>query len=85
MKKTLVAYFSATGTTRQAAQRLAKATGATLCEIQPQQPYTEADLDWNNEQSRSSVEMKDKLSRPAIKKLQVNIAEYDVIYVGFPI
>lgn len=83
--KTLVTYFSATGTTRQAAERLAKATGATLCEIQPQHPYTDADLNWNNELSRSSVEMKDKKSRPAIKKLQVNIADYDVIYVGFPI
>lgn len=83
--KTLVAYFSATGTTKQAAQRLAKATNATLCEIQPQQPYTDADLDWNNDQSRSAVEMKDKHSRPAIKKLSVNIADYDVIYVGFPI
>lgn len=83
--KTLVAYFSATGTTRLAAQRLAKAADATICEIQPQQPYTDADLDWNNEQSRSSVEMKDRKSRPAIKELSVNIADYDVIYVGFPI
>lgn len=83
--KTLVAYFSATGTTRQAAQRLAEAAGATLCEIQPEQPYTDADLDWNNRQSRSSVEMKDRKSRPAIKKLSVNIADYDTIYVGFPI
>lgn len=83
--KILVVYFSATGTTRQAAERLAKATDATLCEIQPQQPYTDADLDWTNEQSRSSIEMKDKQSRPAIKKLSVNIADYDIIYVGFPI
>lgn len=83
--KTLVAYFSATGTTRQAAQRLAKAADATLCEIQPQQSYTDTDLDWNNEQSRSSIEMKDRLSRPAIKKLTVSIADYDIIYLGFPI
>lgn len=83
--KALVVYFSATGTTRQAAQRLAKIAGASLCEIQPQQPYTSADLDWNNERSRSSVEMKDKKSRPAIKELQADIADYDVIYVGFPI
>lgn len=83
--KTLVVYFSATGTTRQAAQRLAKATGGTLCEIQPQEPYTEADLDWHNDQSRSSMEMKDRKSRPAIKKPGVNVADYDVVYVGFPI
>src|SRR3712207_5190332 len=83
--KTLVAYFSATGTTRQAALRLAKTAGATLCEIQPQQPYTEADLDWTDEHSRSAVEMKDRKSRPAIRPLSVNIADYDVIYVGFPI
>jgi len=83
--KTLVAYFSATGTTQLAARRLAKAAGATLCEIEPQQPYTDADLDWNNEQSRSSIEMKDRKSRPAIKKLPIDIADYDTIYVGFPI
>lgn len=83
--KTLVAYFSASGTTRKAAERLAKATGATLCEIQPQQPYTDADLDWTDKQSRSNVEMENRNSRPAIKKLSVNIADYDIIYVGFPI
>ena len=65
-KKILVAYFSATGTTAEAAKNLAAVTGADLHEIKPEQPYTEADLDWQDKQSRSSVEMNDKHSRPAI-------------------
>lgn len=64
--KILVAYFSATGTTAQVAEKLAQATGADLFEIKPVQPYTRADLDWRNTQSRSSVELKDTSSRPAI-------------------
>lgn len=84
-KKTLVAYFSATGTTAEAAQQLAKAADADLYEIRPQQPYTEADLDWNDKQSRSSVEMKDRKSRPAIKGRLENAAQYDTVYIGFPI
>lgn len=83
--KTLVVYFSATGTTRQAAQVVAKVTGADLYEIEPQVAYTSADLDWTDKQSRSSVEMKDKQSRPAIKKGKLNVAAYDVIYIGYPI
>ena len=83
--KTLVAYFSATGVTKGAAQQLAQATGGTLYEIQPEQPYTEADLDWSNKQSRSSIEMQDKSSRPAIKGKLDNMADYDTIFVGFPI
>ena len=65
-QKVLVVYFSATGTTKDAAQQLAEVTGADLHEIKPEQPYTDADLDWNDKQSRSSVEMQDKHSRPAI-------------------
>ena len=83
--KTLVAYFSATGVTKGAAQQLAQAACGTLYEIQPEQPYTDADLDWRNKQSRSSVEMQDKSSRPAIKGKLDNMADYDIIFVGFPI
>ncbi len=84
--KTLVVYFSATGTTRAVAERLAAASGADLHEIVPEQPYTSADLDWHDENSRSSVEMKDLTSRPAIKDAKVaNLAQYDTVYIGFPI
>ena len=83
--KTSVAYFSATGVTKGAAQQLAQAAGGTLYEIQPEQPYTDADLDWRNKQSRSSVEMQNKSSRPAIKGKLDNMADYDIIFVGFPI
>lgn len=85
MKKTLVAYFSATGTTKRVAQKLAKAAGADLYEIEPAQPYTAADLDWTNKQSRSSVEMKDLKSRPAIANKVEDMKKYEIIYVGFPI
>lgn len=85
MKKTLVAYFSATGTTKQAAEQLAKEHNADLFEIAPEQPYTAADLDWTNKQSRSTVEMKDKTSRPAIKGTCANIADYDTVWIGFPV
>lgn len=85
-RTTLVAYFSATGTTKKAAERLAKENDADLFEIAPQKPYTDADLDWTNKQSRSTVEMKDKSSRPAIKNAKVeNISQYNTIYIGFPI
>ena len=83
--KTLVAYFSATGTTKKAAEQLAEIIGADLYEIEPEQPYTDADLDWHNDQSRSSVEMKDLSSRPAIKGIVENLADYDKVYIGFPI
>ena len=85
MKKTLVAYFSATGTTKRAAEQLAKEHNADLFEIAPEQPYTAADLDWTNKQSRSSLEMKDKSSRPAIKGTCANIADYDTVWIGFPV
>lgn len=85
MSKKLVAYFSASGVTAKVANALAEAAGATLHEIKPEVPYTTADLDWMNKQSRSSVEMSDKSSRPAIKDKLDNMADYDVIYLGFPI
>lgn len=83
--KVLVTYFSATGTTKVAAQRLANVTGAELYEILSEQPYTDADLDWNDRQSRSSVEMNNPQSRPAIKGKKENMADYDVVFIGYPI
>ena len=83
--KTLVAYFSATGTTEAVARDLAEVAGATLYEIKPEVKYTAADLDWRNKQSRSSVEMEDKSSRPAIVKDLADAGSYDVIYIGFPV
>ncbi len=83
--KVLVAYFSASGTTKGVAQQLAEVAGADLHEIKPAQPYTDADLDWRDKQSRSSVEMQDKSSRPAITAKLQNMKDYDVVYVGFPI
>ena len=83
--KTLVVYFSATGTTKAAAQRLAKEFNADLYEITPEVPYTSADLNWRDKNSRSTIEMKDKSSRPAIKGHCDNIADYDVVWIGFPI
>lgn len=81
----LIAYFSATGTTASAAEKLASATGGTLFRITPAQPYTSADLDWNNKQSRSSVEMADPKARPALKGKVDNLAAYDVVFLGYPI
>ena len=83
--KTLVAYFSASGVTEGVARQLAEVTGGDLHKIQPEQPYTEADLDWTDKQSRSTIEMNDKTSRPAITGKLENMADYDVVYVGFPI
>lgn len=85
MGKKLVAFFSANGVTAKAAKTLAEATGADLYEIKPEIPYTKADLDWNNKQARSTVEMKDAASRPALANRDANIAAYDVVFVGFPI
>ena len=83
--KVLVAYFSASGVTKGAAEQLAAVAGADLHEIKPAQPYTGADLDWRDKQSRSSVEMQDKKSRPAITDKLANMQDYDVVYVGFHI
>ena len=84
-KKVLVVYFSATGTTRQVAKQIAKTADADICEIAPAKPYSSADLDWTNKQSRSSVEMNNPKARPEIKAVQVDVSEYDYIFLGYPI
>lgn len=83
--KTLVAYFSATGTTESVARKLAAVAGGTLYEIKPEVKYTAADLDWHDRNSRSSVEMQDRLSRPAIIKDLKDANGYDRILIGFPV
>ena len=85
MSKTLVAYFSASGVTAKVAKTLSDAIGADLHEIKPKTLYTDADLDWNNTKSRSSIEMNDKTFRPAISNAVENMEQYDRIFVGFPI
>ena len=85
MSKKLVAYFSASGVTASLAKNLAAAIGADLFEIEPVIRYGKADLDWTNKKSRSSVEMNDKSSRPAVAKKLGNMSEYDEVFVGFPI
>ena len=84
MRKTLVAYFSASGVTRRVAEKLAAATGSDLYEIKPAEPYTRADLNWQDKRSRSSVEMNDPSSRPALADHAADVAGYDRIYLGFP-
>ncbi len=84
MKK-LVAYFSASGTTRKVAEELAAAIGADVYEIRPKAPYTRADLDWMDKKSRSTLEMKDPSSRPELADRDARIAEYDEVFLGFPI
>ena len=85
MAKKLVAYFSASGTTKKTAEMIAEAGDFDLCEIAPKVPYTKADLNWMDKKSRSSVEMNDKKFRPEIEDKDANIAEYDEIILGFPI
>lgn len=85
MSRKLVAYFSATGTTAKVAETLADAIGADIYEIGPEIPYTEADLNWRDANSRSSVEMNDPHSRPAVAGKRDNMSDYDTIFVGFPI
>ena len=85
MAKALVAYFSASGVTKKVAERLATAIGADPFEIVPEQIYTDADLNWQDKNSRSSVEMNDRSARPAIASKVENMAQYDVIFIGFPI
>ena len=84
MKK-LVAYFSASGVTKNVSEKLSKIAGADLFEIKPAVPYTRADLDWTDKNSRSTVEMKDPSSRPEIAEKCENMDEYDTVFVGFPI
>ena len=85
MKKTLVAYFSASGSTARLAKTIAEVTGGDLFEIRPEQPYTPADLNWNDKKSRSSVEMSNPSSRPAIASTVENMEAYHTVFVGFPI
>lgn len=85
MSKALAAYFSATGTTRRAAELLAKAAGADLYEIRPETPYTARDLNWHDSASRTSLESKDDGARPALADKTADIAGHDVIFLGFPI
>jgi len=85
MSKSLVVYFSASGVTKKVAERLAKAAGADLFEIRPTVPYTDADLNWTDKQSRSSVEMSDPAARPEIAETLSDMADYDTVFIGFPI
>ena len=85
MKKPLIAYFSATGVTAGAAKALAEALDGELYEIRPAVPYTAADLNWMDKQSRSSVEMQDRRFRPALADSDAPVADHDVIFLGFPI
>ena len=84
-KKVLVVYFSATENTKQTAQKLSSIMDADICEIIPTQPYTSADLNWNDKQSRSSVEMANLQARPDIKPIDFDINDYDYIFLGYPI
>ncbi|MBR1383533.1 MAG: NAD(P)H-dependent oxidoreductase [Ruminococcus sp.] len=85
MSKVLVAFFSASGVTAKLAERLAKAVGADLFEIVPEQRYTSADLNWQNKNSRSTVEMNDRNARPAISSKVGDMGQYNVVFVGFPV
>ena len=85
MAKKLVAYFSASGVTKRAAEKLAKQEGADLFVIRPVQPYSQSDLDWTNKKSRSTIEMQDKKSRVEIADKVKDMSQYDEIFLGFPI
>ncbi len=85
MSKSLVAYFSASGVTKRVAEKLATVVKGDIYEITPESPYTSADLNWMDKNSRSSIEMKDHSSRPEIAGTVKNMEEYNVVYVGFPI
>ena len=85
MSKKLVAYFSASGITEKVAKQIAELAKADIYEIKPKVPYTEADLDWMNKSSRSSMEMKNLSFRPEIADTPLNMADYDTVYLGFPI
>ncbi len=85
MAKALVAYFSASGVTKKVSEKLASAIGADLYEIEPAVPYTRADLNWMDKKSRSTVEMNDRACRPAIGNAVDNMAQYEVVFVGFPV
>lgn len=82
--KAIICYFSATGTTKAAAERIASLAGADILEIIPAEPYTDADLDWRDSLSRSSVEMRDLDSRPALNDSVANLEPYSVVFIGYP-
>lgn len=85
MNKVLISYFSASGVTKKVAEKIKDALNGDLFEIIPTEPYTSEDLDWTNKESRSSIEMQDKSSRPSIVSNVENISEYDTIVIGFPV
>lgn len=85
MSKKLVAYFSASGVTKKYAEKISEMTKADLFEIKPKTPYSDADLDWQNPKSRSSVEMKDPDSRPEISEKLSHMDKYDTVFIGYPI
>lgn len=85
MSRKLVAYFSASGVTAKVAEKLSEAIGADLYAIEPEVPYTKADLDWMDKKSRSTIEMNNPASRPAITGKRDNMNDYDIVFVGFPI
>lgn len=85
MSKILVSYFSASGVTRNVAENIAKFVEGDLFEIEPKEKYTREDLDWKNKKSRSSVEMQNREYRPEIKEKSIDISNYDIILIGFPI
>ncbi len=85
MSKILVSFFSASGVTRKVAEKVANITGGDLFEIEPVNKYTSEDLDWTNQQSRSSVEMSNPSSRPEVKNKVPNLSDYDTVFIGFPV
>ena len=85
MSRKLVAFFSASGVTAKVAETLSETIGADLFAIEPKVPYTKADLDWMDKNSRSTLEMNDSVSRPEIARVRDNMDEYDILFVGFPI
>lgn len=85
MSNVLIAYFSASGTTADAAEKIAEVTGYDIVEIRPKVPYTEQDLNWQDQNSRSSLEMKDKSSRPEIEEIDIDLSKYDTVLLGLPI
>lgn len=85
MSKKLVVYFSASGVTKQVAQKIANVIDGDLVEIEPAIKYSDADLDWHNKQSRSSKEMANRQFRPAIVKKDISLDQYDTVFIGFPV
>jgi flavodoxin len=85
MNKTLISYFSASGVTKNVAKKISEAISADIFEIEPVNKYTDEDLDWTNKESRTTIEMNDKSSRPQIKNRINNIEEYDRVIIGFPV